>query len=273
MPRNKNPNKDKAFEVYKNYNGNITPKKIAEMLNENVTNIRTWKSVDQWDVKLGFKRKKRGAPKKNKNAVGNNGGPPEGSLNAFKHGGYIPPERFNSKSFLSKYLPKATQKIMEDIQTSGLTSLDILWTNIEMHFTALLRSQKIMNVKNQKDMTKELKKSKVQRDFVGPEDEKNAVEVYREEEYIVQFAWDKQERFLNAQSKATKVIEGMIKTYEELLHKNWDLATEEQKLRVEKLKVEIEKINGPSEIITGDDGYMKALNSTAKEDWKYEDTQ
>ena len=36
----------------------------------------------------------------------------------------------------------------------------------------------------------------------------------------------------------------MVKDYEELLHKNWDLATEEQKLRIEKLKLDISKING-----------------------------
>lgn len=37
-----------------------------------------------------------------------------------------------------------------------------------------------------------------------------------------------------------KTLEGMIK-YDELLHKNWDKATEEQRLRIDKLKLDIAK--------------------------------
>ena len=36
----------------------------------------------------------------------------------------------------------------------------------------------------------------------------------------------------------------MIKQYDEMVHKNWDLVTEEQKLRIEKLKLDISKITG-----------------------------
>jgi len=270
MPRNKNPNKDKAFEIYKNSNGNITPKKIAEMLNENVTNIRTWKSVEQWDIKLGFKSKKRGAPKKNKNAVGNNGGPPEGNLNALKHGGYIPPERFNSKKFLAKYLPKVTQNIMEDIEDTGLNSLDILWANIKMQFTAVIRSQKIMHVKNHKDLTKEIKKSKVKSN--NKETEKTTTNKSEEEfDYILQFAWDKQSSFLKSQSKAMQTLLNLIRTYEELLHKNWDLATQEQKLRIDKLKAELSKLNCDDNESKEDDGFIEALKDTAQEDWEDEE--
>ena len=41
-----------------------------------------------------------------------------------------------------------------------------------------------------------------------------------------------------------KTLNSMVNDYEELLHKNWDLATEEQKLRIEKLKLDISKITG-----------------------------
>lgn len=241
-------NREAAFEIYKEKNGKIKPKEIALILNEDSANIRKWKNNDRWDLKLGIKKSNKGAPKGNKNAVGNSGGgAPKGNLNGFKHGDRIPPERFNSKSFLSKYLPKATQKIMNDIHDSGLSSLDILWTNIEIHFTALIRSQKIMHVKNNKDMTKELKKKK---EYNGDDFDTSEVE------YEIQFAWDKQERFLKAQAIAMKTLTKMITEYEELLHKNWNLATEEQKLRVEKLKADINSIankdnkdNEPIEIL------------------------
>lgn len=237
MVRERNPNRDKAFEIYKVHKGNIKPKDIGEMLNITPRTISNWKRVDEWDKQIGKNKNKRGGQKGNKNAVGNKGGRgPKGNLNAFKHGNRIPPERFNSKSFLAKYLPKVTQNIMNDITNSGINSLDILWSNIEIHYTAIIRSQKIMHVKSNKDITKELKKI-------------STGEMGRTQEYEIQFAWDKQERFLKAQSSALKTLMNLIKTYEELLNKNWDLATEEQKTRVELLKAQLNKSSGINEDI------------------------
>ena len=52
----------------------------------------------------------------------------------------------------------------------------------------------------------------------------------------VQQAWDKQSNFLKAQARAQGELRSMIKQYDEMLHKNWDLATEEQKTRIEAMK-------------------------------------
>lgn len=219
MGRLRNPNREKAFEIYSENNGKITPKEIAAKLDVNSNIIRNWKSTDEWDIKLGFKRK-IGAPKGSKG--GTNGGAPKGNLNAFKHGNYIPHERYQSKKFLAKYLPKVTSSIMQELEENQMTALDILWSSIEIKFAAILRSQKIMYVKNKKDLTKVLKKQSW-----GKTDS---------EEYELQFAWDKQERFLNAQSKAMATLNKMLESYEEMLNKNLELATEEQKLRIEVLK-------------------------------------
>lgn len=242
MSKERSPNRDKSFEIYKEKKGKITTTEIAKLLNESINNIRSWKAVDKWNEKLNIKSSKRGATKNNKNAVGNKGGKggPDGNLNAIKHGNYIPNERFESKKFLAKYLPKITEKIMDDINNSGISPLDMLWFNIQLQFSTLLRSQKIMHVKSKNDMTKELKKIKVQKDLVGPKGNQKLEETYREEEYEIQFAWDKQERFNTSQSKVMQVLLNMIKTYDEMLDKYKDSATEEQKLRVEKLKQEIQ---------------------------------
>ena len=64
------------------------------------------------------------------------------------------------------------------------------------------------------------------------------------ERWEVQQAWDKQASFMTAQSRAMKTLESMIKQYDEMLHKNWDLATEEQKARIEQLKAQTGKITG-----------------------------
>jgi uncharacterized protein YjcR len=235
MARARNPNREKAYQLYKDSGGTIKPKKISKTLNENINNIRSWKSKDKWDDRLA-EEKKGGAPIGNQNAKGH--GAPKGNLNNLKHGNYIDNSRFESKSFLSKYVFKSTVNIIEEIEDGGLSSLEIIWTNITIQFAAIIRSQKIMYVKNKDDLTKELKRSKVQsKDRKTQKTESNSsVEEY---EYEIQFAWDKQATFLNAQSRAMGELRNLIKQYEELLHKNWDLATEEQKLRIEKLKSEV----------------------------------
>ena len=39
-----------------------------------------------------------------------------------------------------------------------------------------------------------------------------------------------------------KTLESMIKQYDEMVHKNWDIASEEQKERLELLKVQRKKL-------------------------------
>ncbi|MDI2789537.1 hypothetical protein QJK45_17580, partial [Clostridioides difficile] len=62
-------------------------------------------------------------------------------------------------------------------------------------------------------------------------------------EYEFQFAWDRQASFLNAQSRAMSELRSLIKQYDEMIHKDWNLATEEQKNRVEKLKCEVDNLS------------------------------
>lgn len=128
----------------------------------------------------------------------------------------------------------------------------------------------MLRIKN--EMIKELKKTKVQSELQKDNSGKEVpVEIYREEEYEFQFAWDRQATFLTSQSKAMTTLQNMISKYEELLHKEWDLATEEQKLRVAKLKAEISELTGPTEDEKENDGFVEALNGTAQEDWSNEE--
>lgn len=271
MARVRNPNRDKAFELYKENNGKISPKEISVIIGEKVENVYSWKSIDKWNSKL---EKKPGAPKGNLNATGKVGGPPKGNTNAkkekkpgapkgnlnnLKNGDYYNSKKHLDKDFIRKYLPTATKKIIKETIEAGLTSLDMLWTNIQLQFAAVIASQKIMHVKNKEEMIKELKKTKVQKEFQkNDEGKKVPIEVYKEEEFEFQFAWDRQATFLTSQSKAMNTLQNMIAKYEELLHKDWELASEEQKLRVDKLKADISKLSGGDEdkipvVITGGD--------------------
>lgn len=50
MPRHRNPNRAKAFEIYKGHGGNITNREIAKLLGENEKAVAVWKSRDKWNV-------------------------------------------------------------------------------------------------------------------------------------------------------------------------------------------------------------------------------
>lgn len=224
MARQRSPNRDRAYEIYIEHNGKISSQEIAEILNEKINNINSWRVQDKWSKKLN----KVGAPYGNKNALGNVGGAPPENQNARTYGWY------------SKYYPTTSRNLIKEAEEAGGTPLEILWAQIMTQWIAIIRAQKIMYVKNQKDMTKELKKTKVQKENVGSKSEPIMEDVYIEEEYELQFAWDKHATFLNAQSRAMAQLTNMLKKYDEMLHANWDTATEEQKLRVEKIKLQLD---------------------------------
>ncbi|XZM35405.1 terminase small subunit (plasmid) [Clostridium perfringens] len=52
MPRVRSPNRDKAFDIYKQHKGNITNREIANILNEDEKVIAVWKSRDKWNKNI-----------------------------------------------------------------------------------------------------------------------------------------------------------------------------------------------------------------------------
>lgn len=215
MARVRSPNRDKAFEIYKQHNGNIANREISNILDISEKTISGWKVKDKWNEKLNgvLQKEIRSTPKDKRNK----GGQPR-NKNAEKFG------------FFSKYLPEETVNIMDEIMTKD--PLDILWEQITIQYTAIIRAQRVMYVESKEEMIKELKKE----EYTADGDSKL--------EYEFQFAWDRQATFLNAQSRAMGELRSLIKQYDSMLNSNLDLATEEQKLRIEKLKGEVKKITG-----------------------------
>lgn len=64
MPRARDSNRDKAFEIYKKHNGNIDLVEIANQLNIPSGTVRGWKNKDDWNGTLGINME-RSKPKKN----------------------------------------------------------------------------------------------------------------------------------------------------------------------------------------------------------------
>lgn len=248
MGKSRSPNREKAFELYKEYNGKIKPKEIADLLNEKVSNIYIWKNSDEWELKL---HGKVGAPKGNDNAVNNIGGrAPKGNLNSIKNGMYCDLSKRLPNEFIKKWFPIGFKNAYNDSAAIGLSKLDKLGHSIDMLWAKILVSQKITAIKNKKDITKELKKESWGK---SPS-----------QEYEIQFAWDKENSSLDTYSKALERLSNMIDKYEKLLHANWDLATEEQKTRIEVLKSKINNDSNDKEDKI--DSYFKALEGVFKID-------
>lgn len=220
MPKQRSPDSYKAEEMYKQ---GMKLVEIASQLNVSEGTVRSWKNRYNFDGKStatlqknnrNVAKKKRGGQPGNKNAVGH--GAPRGNQNATKHG------------LFSRYLPEDTRELFFSLDSED--PLDLLWDQIKLAYTAIMRAQQIMHVRDREDKTVEKIEEK-DGNVIG-------------ERWEVQQAWDKQASFLQAQAKAQKELTTMIKQYEELLHKNWDLATKEQKARIKQLKAKTEQIQG-----------------------------
>lgn len=69
MPRARNPNREKAFEIYKSHNGEIDLVEIANQLSLSPGTVRGWKSKDQWEQKLNGTLRKNTERSKKQNTV------------------------------------------------------------------------------------------------------------------------------------------------------------------------------------------------------------
>lgn len=50
MPRQRDPRRDEAFEIWKQHNGDITNREIAKMLDVDEKVVAVWKQRDKWNV-------------------------------------------------------------------------------------------------------------------------------------------------------------------------------------------------------------------------------
>lgn len=229
MPRQRSPKRDLAYRLWLESDGKRKLKDIAAELEVSESQVRKWKNQDNWKGNVtnkakGNVTKRRGGQPGNKNAVGGAGGAaPLNNNNAEKFG------------FFRKHLPEETVSIIEEMPQDPL---DVLWDQIQIAYAAIIRAQQIMYVQDRDDKTIERIEEK-DGNVCG-------------EKWEVQQAWDKHGNFLQAQARAQKTLESMINRYDDMLHKNWELATEEQRARIERIKADTERIKGGEQTSTED---------------------
>lgn len=250
MAKVKNPNRENALKIYINHKGNIKLSEIAKELNENPSNIRTWKRLDEWDKKLP----KVGAPKGNKNAKGNKGGgAPKCNINAVRHGLYMSNDRILKN--LDKILPLRLVNTIKMLKEDSL--LDKMLRQILLTEAKIIESYGILELKDKEDHTIIEKKSYL---------EKNGIdEVGEVIEYAVQTAYDKQNSSNAALSKLKDTLAKLIKQYDEMLHKDWGAEKELHMLKVEKLRKEVYGDNKDTTILDSLVGLFKEHDSNRNE--------
>lgn len=238
--------KQKHELAQEDYMKGMKYKELAEKYEVSINTVKSWKTRYKWDRKGVHTnnekvrtQKKTGAPINNKNAVGNSGntnpkwgnkhavghGPPKGNDNAVTHG------------FFRKHFPEDVADLAAEIMEKN--PIDMLWENITIQYTAIIRAQRLMFVKDQDDTSREIKK-----------------ETDMGTEYEIQFAWDKHANFLNAQSRAMSTLSSLIRDFDKLANIDDErrLKLEGMKLNVKKVEAEVKKLSG-----SGNDGPIEII--------------
>lgn len=167
----------KKYELAKaDYEKGLKYREIAEKYEVSISTVKSWKSRYWSHEKVATKDA----------ILPNNKGAPESNKNAVTHG------------LFSNWLPAETLEIMNEVATSKPE--DIIWNNIMIQYTAIIRAQKIMYVSAQDDLSKE------ESGWTSGDGGSSST-------MQVQYAWDKQANFLNAQSRAMGTLSNLIKQF------------------------------------------------------------
>lgn len=224
MARERSPGYKKALALWFESGRTMKPAEIAAKLGISAGMVRKWKSIEKWDE---LPEPRPGAPKGNRNAVGNKGGPggPVGNDKAVTHG------------LFRKFLPddEETREIYD--MTAEMSPLDILWEGIRIQLTNIIRSLKVQHVTGKDEMIKELKKQKFEIHSKGRGKDKQLTPMVIEEEHDFQFAWDRSATALKSWAAAWTSLTRTIKQYDDALRAaDPGEVREEQRARVEQIK-------------------------------------
>lgn len=146
--------------------------------------------------------------------------------------------------FFSKHIPQETLDIMQGMVHDD--PADLIYDQIMIQYAAIIRAQNIMFVTDRNETVKELKKLKVEEGF---DREGNVVQVPVEQEYEIQFAWDRYATFMNAQSRAMSEFRSLVKQFFEMTHED-----DERRLKLEQMQLGIEKTQAELDLLENEDG-------------------
>lgn len=262
MARERSPQRDEAMKMWLDSGGKMKLKDIAAALGLGETQIRKWKSVDRWADALNSNvtngsnsnvTKRRGAPKGNKNAVGNSGGAPLGNQNAKgNRGGTGGPYR-NKKAlkhgiyetiFMDALEPDE-QELLDQIDTTPLAQLE---EQLRLHTLQELRHMKRVKLLEQglSDEERKVKEELMQRKdmvpYVSPKSGKQIkIPVQTEGLKVTEITTV----ITSKLDKILKQEEALVKTRDKklrVINSIANLKQEEEKLAIARERLELDKI-------------------------------
>lgn len=286
MARERSPDRDKAKQMWIESGGTMKLKDIAAALFIGETQVRKWKSQDKWAADLNSNVTneskgnvtKRGAPKGNKNAVGNRGGAPPGNKNAKgNRGGEGGPVGNKKAVTTGEYetiwmdaLEKDEQELVDQVDTDPVQQADEAIKLLTIRERRMLqRIGKLMNglTEKQRRVLSELKAIK---DVMIVHDEKSGVtktvpitKPEMIESQIEETEYRAIDDIIKLEEALTRVQDKKLKAIE-LKNK---LLDEERQIRIEKLKFELQMLRGGEADDVTDDGFIEALRGKAAEVW------
>lgn len=251
----RDPNRDKAGEIWREHGGKITNRRIAELLGIDEKKVAVWKQRDGWSVvqqqsesvvQHGSKRVvqqkgRTGAPKGNQNAKGNrggNGGPP-GNKKAVRTGEF--------ETIWMDTLEADEQELLAAIDTDPIRQADEAITLLTIRERRmLLRIQQLTNGLTD-SQRRHLQQLRTTKEAITVHDEKtgktNTVVKPREELVTVEIeetTYRKIEDILRIEEALTRVQGQKIKAIE---LKN-RLNDEEKELRTAIMQIQLQKLQG-----------------------------
>lgn len=198
----------KKYELaFEDYEKGVKYKDIAEKFGVSLSTVKSWKSRHWNNMKVATNDGKVATLKPRESR---NGSPPKRNRNAFKHG------------LFAKYLPDETKEIMDELSQSD--PADILWNNIMIQYTAIIRAQQIMYVEDRDDLSNEESGYSSGAEGHG-------------RTYAVQYAWDKHANFMNSQSRAMATLSNLIRQFVAIADES-----DERRKRVELMDAQITKL-------------------------------
>lgn len=296
MPKARDPNRDKAFEIYKKYKGNIQNREISQKLNVPEKTISGWKCKDKWNQKMN------GVLQKNTE--------------------YSEPKKNRKKDV-------AIEEVNQIIENSELTDKQRLFCIYYMrcfnatkayqkayecsYETAMVEGSKCLRKPKVKEEIYKLKQNRLNQEFLSEEDifqkymdiafsditdyvsfkteevpvmsMKGPVEIKNQKTGQTEIL---KEKASVVRLKDSTTVDGTIvseirqgkdgvsiKLADRMKALQWlsdhmDLATEEQKARIEQIRAKTAIISGVDEEETEDDGFLEALKSEVSETWEEE---
>lgn len=287
MARERSPERDKAKRMWLENGGTMKLKDIAAALSIGETQVRKWKSQDSWAAELNsnvtIESKsnvtKRGAPKGNKNAVGNRGGAPKGNQNAKGNIGGPGGPLHNKKAVTTGEYETIWLDALEDdeleligrIDTDPILQADEAILKFEIRERRmLLRIKKLTDglTDRERRVLYELKSVKEAKTVHDEKSGKTKTIPITRSELVESEIEEKTYRQIDdiiaLEEALTRVQDKKLKSIELKAR----LLDEEKRVRIEKLKHELMMLRGGAEPDgVEDDGFIDALRGRAAEVW------